>query len=228
MWKSGVGLALGVLYPLIVLFALHFLEPRAVALVALGLAGVRFGSTSSSRTAAFTRTVAPMAIGVATVFVATAVWNDPLGLLLVPSLVSVTLLAGFAHSLRAGPPMIERFARLQVETLSQAEVAYCYRVTVVWCAFFVANGAIALGLALTDDLERWALYTGLVSYLAIGTLFAMEYVYRHWKFRRYVGSLTDPVLSFFFPPHEQSEPSAAPATAERDANRSDANRTEAP
>lgn len=96
--------------------------------------------------------------------------------------------------------MVERFARLQVPDLPEAEVAYTRSVTRVWCVFFVINGSIALVLALMDDIEAWALFTGLISYLLIGALFAVEYVYRHWKFRRYRGGFADPLLKRVFPP----------------------------
>ena len=34
----------------------------------------------------------------------------------------------------------------------------------------------------------------------MGLLFATEFVYRHWRFRRYVGLPTDPLLRRLFPP----------------------------
>jgi uncharacterized membrane protein len=73
-------------------------------------------------------------------------------------------------------------------------------VTAVWCAFFVANGAISLELALAGSRASWALYTGVIAYVCLGALFAAEYVYRHWRFRRYVGAPTDTLLRRFFPP----------------------------
>ena len=54
--------------------------------------------------------------------------------------------------------------------------------------------------SLAASLEVWTLYTGLVSYLLIGTLFAIEFVYRHWRFRRYLGAPTDALLRRIFPP----------------------------
>ncbi len=211
--KTALQIALGVLYPLIVLLALYALEPRHVAFVILGLAVARWLATSRETTVAFSRAVAPMAIGIGVVVGATAIWNDPVGLLLVPTLISLTMLGGFVHSLRVGPPMIERFARMQVDTLSEAEVAYCRRVTWVWCGFFVLNASIATGLAITGQLEIWALYNGLLAYLALGTLFVVEYLYRHYRFRRYFGAFTDPVLRRVFPPRA-NEALGVNATAE--------------
>jgi uncharacterized membrane protein len=52
----------------------------------------------------------------------------------------------------------------------------------VWCAFFVANGAVAAALALSGRRELWAAYTGVVAYLLMGLLFAGEYLVRRRKF----------------------------------------------
>ena len=100
-------------------------------------------------------------------------------------------------------PIVERFARLQADDLSEAEVHYCRSVTRLWCGFFIANGSTALYLALVRDLELWALFTGLISYILIGTLFAAEYLYRHWRFRRFVGVFADPLLKVIFPPRSE-------------------------
>ena len=80
------------------------------------------------------------------------------------------------------------------------EHAYCRRVTALWCAFLVANAGVIVWLALAGTRELWALYTGVVAYLLMGALFAAEFVYRHWRFRRYVGLPTDALLRRFFPP----------------------------
>lgn len=192
--------ALGIAYPLLVFLALSRFEPRTVALLVLALFALRAATQGSESILALVRALGFPMLAVAAVVAATIVWNDPLGLLLIPTFISVALLTTFGLSLRAEQSMIERFARLQVDTLSPQEIAYCRRVTLVWCVFFVVNGAVALGLALRESLGAWTLYTGLVSYLVIGALLASEYVYRHWRFRRYVGGLFDSTLERIFPP----------------------------
>lgn len=192
--------ALGIAYPVLIFASLIWLEPRAVGLMVLALVGLRLALARRSRAVAFAKQAwAPIA-SVAVVALGTAIWNDPIGLLLAPTLVNTALLATFGLSLWSDQPMVERFARLQVPDLPEAEVAYTRSVTRVWCVFFVINGSIALVLALMDDIEAWALFTGLISYLLIGALFAVEYVYRHWKFRRYRGGFADPLLKRVFPP----------------------------
>jgi uncharacterized membrane protein len=51
-------------------------------------------------------------------------------------------------------------------------------VTGVWACFFVLNGAAAFYTARFTTLETWALYNGLIAYVLIGTLFAIEFAIR--------------------------------------------------
>ncbi len=199
---------LTVAYPLLIVLALTRFEPRTVALLVVGILGLRLlGLRFAKRARAGSRRpwllLVPLAL-VGLVAGATAVWNDPIGLLAAPVLVNLALLGSFAVSLR-GESLVEQLARLQVERLSPSEIRYCRRVTRVWCGFFGLNGAIALALALRRDLAVWAFYTGFLAYLAMGTLFAVEYVYRHARFRRYVGAVTDPVLARIFPAQHAPE-----------------------
>lgn len=195
---------LGIVYPILIFFSLSWLEPRQVALVVLGLAGLRLLALRRGAAVAFAKEVWIPVASVAVVALGTAIWNDPMGLLMTPTLINTALLASFAGSLWAERPMVERFARLRVDDLSDAEVHYCRVVTKVWCGFFVANGSIALYLALSRELEIWALFTGFLSYVLIGVLYGGEYIYRHWRFRRFTGGFADPLLKWFFPPHSES------------------------
>lgn len=197
---AALQVLVGISYPVLVYLALTSMEPRQVGLVVLGLLALRLAFAARMKLASYTRTFWLPVVVVAGVALATARWNDPLGLLLAPTLVNVGLLAVFGLSLWREPPMVERFARLQVDHLSPGEIAYCRTVTGVWCAFFLANGGIALLLALGGNLTLWTLYTGLVSYVLIGVLFALEITYRQWRFRRYEGGVTDPLFRRLFPP----------------------------
>ena len=194
---------LGIAYPVLIFFSLSHFEPRVVAFVVLALAGVRLLVASTSAAIAFVREVWLPAVAVGAVAVITAIWNDPMGLLLAPALINVALLVSFGSSLWGERPIIERFARLQTGDLTTAEVQYCRSVTLLWCGFFVVNGSAALFLALAGNIENWALFTGLISYILIGTLFGAEYIYRHWRFRRFVGGFADPLLKMVFPPRSE-------------------------
>jgi uncharacterized membrane protein len=113
-----------------------------------------------------------------------AALDDAGFVLLVPVLVNLGLLATFAPTLRWGPPMIERFARLQEPELPGAKVAWCRMWTWIWCGFFLLNAGTAAALAVFAPLEWWTLYNGLIAYGLIGLMFAVELVLRHLKFGR--------------------------------------------
>lgn len=117
---------------------------------------------------------------------AAAAWagNAWLPLKLYPVMVNVVLLAVFAASLRWGPPLVERLARLREPDLPPAGVAYTRRATQAWCGFFVVNGSAALITALWCSDAVWALYNGLLSYGLIGLFFATEWLLRQRLRRR--------------------------------------------
>jgi uncharacterized membrane protein len=95
-----------------------------------------------------------------------------------PSLVNLGLLIAFGATLVRGPSMIEKFARLGSPDLPPGAVRYTRRVTQVWCAFFVLNGAFSAYTALYWSRASWSLYNGIIAYGLIGALLAGEYVWR--------------------------------------------------
>jgi uncharacterized membrane protein len=119
--------------------------------------------------------------------VSAAVWaNALLPLKLYPVLVNAALLGAFGYSLIFPPSMIERFARMREPDLPPRAIHYTYRVTQIWCGFFVLNGMIAVITALWASPTTWSVYNGLVAYLLMGLLFAGEYaVRRRFKQRQY-------------------------------------------
>lgn len=121
----------------------------------------------------------------------------------IPALVNFALLGAFAASLRLGErPTIEHIARAQVPHLEfgPEHVRYCRGVTIAWCAFFAVNGAAAALLAAFAPHEWWALGTGLLSYAALGLLFAIEYGVRKYRFRLYGSGWHDRAFAKLFPP----------------------------
>ncbi len=105
-------------------------------------------------------------------------------LLLYPVAVNLVLLMVFAHSLVFPPSLIERIARLREPDLPPAAVRYTRRVTMIWCGFFVVNGSIALYTGYAASRQTWAMYNGLIAYLAMAALFAAEFVVRQLVIRR--------------------------------------------
>ncbi|STZ75704.1 hypothetical protein [Bergeriella denitrificans] len=111
-------------------------------------------------------------------FAAVLVFRRPDSMYWYPVAVSGLMLAAFGGSLFAGQTLIERLARLQHPDLPPEGVRYTRRVTQIWCGFFIFNGTAAALLALSEQYDWWAVYTGIVSYGLMGILFAGEWVYR--------------------------------------------------
>lgn len=200
--RPRVGaVALGVLsavlvlgYPLLAWLGMAVMGTRTAALVLLAAFAISQLRRVAGRPAAL-RGLASLGVAVLGLLGLAALLDDPRFILAYPSLVNLVLLLQFGWSLRAGPPMVERFARLQVDDLSPAELAYCRSVTRVWCGFFLLNGATSAGLAALGPRSAWALYSGVLSYVLMGLLFAVEYVIRKARFGRFGPGLVDRSLA---------------------------------
>lgn len=184
-------------YPLLVYGGLQVLQPRWMAL-ALG-AALLTREIVASRRGVSSPLLLPTAL-VGGIFGLALVFNERRVFLFVPVLVNGALFVSFARTLRGGPSMVESLARRRFGHVPPEHVGYCRRVTEVWCAFFVVNSALILWLALSAPIEYWTLYTGLIAYVLVGALFAVEMTYRAWRFRRYEGDVTDVVFRRVFPP----------------------------
>ncbi|HEL7750083.1 TPA: hypothetical protein UL761_001623 [Stenotrophomonas maltophilia] len=163
--------AISLAYPLLVYLAMGRFEPRWSSLLLFALALLRALGTRQ-----------PVwwgaAAGAGLLAVLATVLNQALPLKLYPALVNAVMLVVFAGSLRFGPPVVERLARLQEPDLPVSAVPYTRRVTQVWCGFFVFNGSLALLTALYASDRVWMLYNGLLAYVLMGILFAGEWLVR--------------------------------------------------
>ena len=177
MLSNVVAVAVTVLYPLAIWLGHGRFEPRWLALLLLVAAAARLPALKISAAARWS-------VAGALVLVGCAVWSNVLlPLKLYPVLVNVALLVAFSASLATPVSAIERMARLSGEEFAPIASAYMRTVTQVWCGFFVLNGAIALGTALWASEAVWSLYTGVISYVLMGLLFAGEYLVR-LRFKR--------------------------------------------
>ncbi|AFK64544.1 hypothetical protein TKWG_24995 [Advenella kashmirensis WT001] len=78
--------------------------------------------------------------------------------------------------------VVERIARSQEPNLPQSAVPYTRTVTKIWIAFFILNGSTTYLLWQSGYFHAWSLYTGFISYVLMGLLFAGEWLYRrHYK-----------------------------------------------
>lgn len=169
----GVGIValLTLAWPLLVYFGIGRVDPRWLALLLVALAVVR--ALAGRDRLWWCASAAAMVLALLTML-----GNSVLPLKLYPFIVNAMLLLVFASSLRFGPPVIERLARLREPDLPSSGVRYTRRVTVLWCGFFVVNGSIALATALLGSDAAWALYNGLIAYLLMGALFIAEWLVR--------------------------------------------------
>jgi len=168
-------------YPFAVYVLLGRGSIRVVGLALLAALAIRFLAAGAPRRQA----LAALAAGI--VFaVAIAVTNNETLARLYPVGVSAVMLAAFGITLLRPPSMVERIARASGAALDDAGVRYTRVVTIVWCVYFVVNGAVALATALAGSREAWALYNGLLSYLIAGALLGGERLVREIIRRRAV------------------------------------------
>jgi uncharacterized membrane protein len=186
-------------YPLVVYAAHTRLPTRGVGAILLALYGLSMALRLRGSAAELWRVVRQHLPLFALIAAAIALGERTL-LLLLPMLVSLYLLASFAWSLRRGPPMVERFARLAEPDLPEFTLPYCRRVTELWCAFLAANAALVLALALAAPIGWWAFYTGALFYVLLAALLGGEYVFRKWWFRYYGDGAADRLFQRWFPP----------------------------
>jgi 3-hydroxymyristoyl/3-hydroxydecanoyl-(acyl carrier protein) dehydratase len=96
---------------------------------------------------------------------------------------NILLLAAFGSTCFFPPNMIFRFALMQDKSirgsLGEKKIyAYCHKVTLVWCTFFVFNGSMAAWTIFSGSDALWSVYNGGVSYILMGTLFIGEFIIR--------------------------------------------------
>lgn len=175
---AAVLVVLTVLYPLGVYLAMGRVAPQWLAVLLVLLAVLRAVATRQ-------RYWWAVALGAAVLALASWWRADALAVKLYPVLVNAVLLAVFGWSLRCPPSVVERLARLQTPDLPAAAVGYTARVTALWCSFFVLNGTVAAYTALYSSDATWALYNGLLAYVAMGVLMAGEWLVRQHVQRRH-------------------------------------------
>ncbi|VVN36429.1 hypothetical protein [Pseudomonas fluorescens] len=169
----GLGLLLaGLLYPFAVYFGMEHFAPWQFGLLlgGLWLARALFGARKPGSLW--------IAISAIAFCLLLALLDSPLLLRWYPVLISAFMLGLFGLSLKYGPPMVERLARMREPQLPAKAIVYTRQVTIAWSVFFLCNGLLAAALTLWAPLSWWMLYTGLISYGLMGLLFAIEWLIR--------------------------------------------------
>ena len=133
----GLGLLLaGLLYPFAVYFGMEHFAPWQFGLLlgSLWLARALLGARKPGSLW--------MAIGAIAFCLLLALFDSPLLLRWYPVLISAFMLGLFGLSLKYGPPMVERLARLREPQLPAKAIVYTRQVTIAWCVFFLCNGLL--------------------------------------------------------------------------------------
>jgi uncharacterized membrane protein len=180
---DGALVAMGLAYPFLVYFGLRLLpaEVLAIGLVALVALRLALGRKQSGR-----NTLPYLIAGAALLILAAR--SPMVGIKAYPVLVSLSLAAAFAYSLIWPPTVIEQIARIRHPALPLYVNAYLHKVTIAWLIFFVLNAGLSAATAIGGSLRLWTLYNGFISYVAIGLMFAAEFVIRQIVHQRIRGS----------------------------------------
>jgi uncharacterized membrane protein len=125
--------------------------------------------------------------------------NNGTWLLILPAATQATFGLAFLRSLKT-TPLIEHFARMVKGDLNGPELAHCRRWTAAWGYYLLVLAAFGLVLAKYASLAVWTIYVGVVTYVLVGVLFAIEYVVRKLHFRDYGRNPIDWLLGKLFPP----------------------------
>jgi len=170
--KKAAALLLALAYPFAVFLALSKgVSPKALSLLLVLTALLQFNAQKLKPLRnAFLACAALLVSGL-------WFYSDDIFLKLYPVLISLSLLAVFAFSLKSPPSVAERFARLRHTDLPPRAIAYCKKVTLMWCCFFVINATIAF-YTIFLSARAWMFYNGLMSYMLIGLIMAGEFVFR--------------------------------------------------
>ena len=98
-----------------------------------------------------------------------------------PVVISSFMWGAFLFSLKKGrTPLVEVSARAMRKTLNDAEVRYCYHLTVAWVIFMSIHLGITL-FTLISSHAFWALYNGCIAYILIGAMFLAGLLIGKWR-----------------------------------------------
>lgn len=170
------GLALFA-WPFLVWLAMTYSQWHDVMVFAALLFAWRMWNLRDAR-GAMGRTLLLLASGGALLCLTSMILRSQHLLLWYPVGVNALLLLVFGRSLWRSMPLVERLARWREPDLPRHVIRYTWRVTQVWCGFFLVNGGVALVTCLHNDISLWTLWNGCISYLLMGMLMGGEWLLR--------------------------------------------------
>lgn len=96
---------------------------------------------------------------------------------LYPVCANLTVFLIFFTSLFSKETVIQKIAKKFEGELDEFTKNYTRKLTYVWCVFCFCNLTFSIITVFLPE-KIWALYNGCISYIAIGLMFAVEYMVR--------------------------------------------------
>lgn len=192
----GSFFLLFIFYPILVYLAITQGSIRMASMIVILAALIHLLISSRIPKRSIT-TIVIQTLGVAILSCLSMLFDTPEFILQLPVFISMFLLVTFAWTLLHPPSMIERYAGVFKSSFTQTEIRYLKSVTQVWILFFIFNASTVEYIVLINRIDIWAIYSGFVSYLLMGFLFAGEYIMRRYRFREFQSHLLDRLLKRF-------------------------------
>jgi uncharacterized membrane protein len=176
--------ALAILYPLLVFCALVVfnlpVRYLSIGIIVFAIAYSVINSRNAKGRRGAILFISP-AILCAIGAVSLCMGDSPLVLKLYPALADLAYLTIFTSSFLVPPPLadyfIEIFDRGIKDRIPRPQFErYCFRATLVWCVFFVLDGAIALLTVFFGSDIIWAIYNSGITYVIMGFIFFGEFI----------------------------------------------------
>ena len=171
---ADIGLLVfGLAYPPLVFLLRGTVDASVFVVVALAGLGLRFAWTGAG--AGYWRPALLLSAGIVG---GLALLDPTFASRAYPVAISLAAAGVFGATLVQPPSLVERLALASGEVWSPGLRAYCRNVTAMWAIWLTINAAIAAGLAIVGNDQAWMLWTGAISYLVSGLLFATEWLVR--------------------------------------------------
>jgi uncharacterized membrane protein len=174
-----VLVAVGLAYPFLVYFGLQILPAGFFAIGLLVIIALRLAFSRGQNG----HNTLPYLIA-ALVLMILAARSPIVGLKAYPVLLSLALVAVFGYSLVWPPTVVEQIARIRHPDLPLQVNSYLRKVTIAWLMFFLVNAALSATTAMSGSLKLWTLYNGFIAYIAMGVMFAVEFLIRQFVHQR--------------------------------------------
>lgn len=162
-----------VAYPFIVYVGIQTVPPSFIGVLLMVLLAMRFGVLRAEER----RLQLPiLLVFLVYALIATLLRSEKF-LLFYPVMVNLVLFAVFVSSLRDKESILLRLVRARGVKISVYGPSYLNRLTAVWAGFFLLNAAVAAWTT-TQPLATWTLYNGLIAYLLVAIMMAIEWLFR--------------------------------------------------